>query len=364
MIDFVIKKRISAFRLDLSLRTEADVIGITGVSGSGKTTLLNCLAGLIRPDSGHIIVGDECLFHSSKLDIPVHQRQVAVVFQDNRLFPHMSVEGNLNFALKHSKSEDKTFTIAEIAELVEITHLLKRSVRNLSGGELKRVAIGRAILSHPKLLLMDEPFAGMDGDLSWRILGILEQIRYKLKIPMILVSHTLDEIQNLCDMLVIMREGQIKAAGKISDILASKNAMQLLHALDYSNRIDGRVKNVDRELGFVNVQVSPALTFRAPIADVKEGDSISYTLRTKDISISNAPIPNISIQNQLPCKITKVVIAETGVICVLDCGVELLAEVTLGTAKKLKLEDGRIAWALFKTQALTPHLYRKLTLCK
>ena len=340
MIDFVIKKRISDFRLDLSLRTEANVIGITGVSGSGKTTLLNCLAGLIRPDSGHIIVGDECLFHSSKLDIPVHQRQVAVVFQDNRLFPHMSVEGNLNFALKHSKSEDKTFTIAEIAELVEITHLLKRSVKNLSGGELKRVAIGRAILSHPKLLLMDEPFAGMDGDLSWRILGILEQIRYKLKIPMILVSHTLDEIQNLCDMLVIMREGQIKAAGKISDILASKNAMQLLHALDYSNRIDGRVKNIDHEGGLINIQVSPALTFRAPIADVKEGDSISYTLRTKDISISNAPIPNISIQNQLPCKITKVVIAETGVICVLDCGVELLAEVTLGTAKKLKLEDG------------------------
>jgi len=355
MIDVEIKKNIGSLNLNVALQTAANVIGITGVSGSGKTTLLNCLSGLITPDHGRISINGQCLFDSSGINVSVHKRNIAVVFQDNRLFPNMSVEGNLKFALKHSRNLHKAFSIEDISKLVEIEHLMKRSVKNLSGGEIKRVAIGRAILSHPSLLLMDEPFAGMDDDLSWRISGILKKIRSTLKIPMILVSHTLDQIQNLCDMLIIMKAGKIEAAGRISDFLASKHTMELLKSLDYSNRIHGTVTGINRSGGISNITISESVEIKAPLSGLPLGSDVSYMLRTKDISISDAHIPNISIQNQIPCMIKKVIYADTGVVCVLDCGIELLAEVTIDTAERLGLQAGETAWALFKTQALTKH---------
>lgn len=217
MLNLNVKKRIGDIILDITICTQSEIIGITGPSGSGKTTLLNCISGLVTPEDGYVKIDDTYIYKAKVLNVPAHKRNIAIVFQDNRLFPHLTVQGNLEFALKYSTSNNKHYTIPEIARLVEIDHLLKRRITNLSGGELKRVAIARAILSHPKLLLLDEPFTGMDDELSWRILHILQMVRCKLAIPMVLVSHAFAQLQGLCESLVVLNSGKIISQGPIVD---------------------------------------------------------------------------------------------------------------------------------------------------
>lgn len=206
-------------RKDFALSFKADMTagmtGLFGPSGSGKTTLLHCIAGLIRPDTGRITLNDNLLFDNYlHINVPARKRQMGLVFQDHLLFPHLTVEGNLKYGQKNKHKERKE-QLCDIAELLQITHLLNRNVIQLSGGEKQRVALGRAILSSPQLLLLDEPFTGLDRALKRQLIPYLKKLYEKTHIPMILVSHSPEEMTELTDELFFIEDGKLLTQAKL-----------------------------------------------------------------------------------------------------------------------------------------------------
>lgn len=195
MIDILIER--GALRRHVRLHSEAKVVALTGPSGAGKTSVLNAIAGLLRPSQGRIEVEGRVLFDSGKgVDVPVWQRDVGYVFQDARLFPQMSVRANLRYAHRRGNN-GSSFTFDDIVQLLGIAALLKRRPHNLSGGEAQRVAIGRALLSQPRILLLDEPLASLDRARRDELIPYFQRIRDQLPLPMIYVSHSLDEVRQL-----------------------------------------------------------------------------------------------------------------------------------------------------------------------
>lgn len=206
------------FALTFQAELNAGITGLFGSSGSGKTTLLHCIAGLTRPDSGQIILNDTILYDNLlHTHLPPRKRQIGLVFQDRLLFPHLSVKDNLKYGQKSSIKERKQ-QLCEVAELLEITHLLNRRIPFLSGGEKQRVALGRAILSSPKLLLLDEPFTGLDRGLKRQLIPYMKKLYKKTHIPMILVSHNPDEMAELAEELIFIENGKAVAQATLSKI--------------------------------------------------------------------------------------------------------------------------------------------------
>lgn len=202
------------FTFDVKVRCEGPVSAIFGPSGSGKTTLLNIVAGLISPQRGHVRFGDEIWFDSTKaINVPPHHRHIGYVFQDARLFPHLSVRYNLSFSSMVRRADSSSINpkVArdDVIEVLGLTHLLARAPLTLSGGEQQRVALGRALLSHPKLLLMDEPLAALDAPRRNEILPYIENIQKKFSIPTLYVSHARDEVERIADEIITLHEGSL-----------------------------------------------------------------------------------------------------------------------------------------------------------
>ncbi len=215
MINIEAKLQRKHFNLDVSLQIDTRVTAIFGPSGSGKSTLLSMIAGITQPDSGIITIDGECVF-DSKLDInkPINQRRVGLVFQDGRLFPHMTVEQNLSYAFKLNDHQKQLIQPAEIMHLLALEPLKKQQPHQLSGGEKQRVALGRALLCSPKLLMLDEPLASLDEKLKQQILPYLKLVAENIQIPMLYVSHSKDEITQLTSDIIYLQNGQVVTANQ------------------------------------------------------------------------------------------------------------------------------------------------------
>jgi molybdate transport system ATP-binding protein len=199
------------FTLDVTFRREARVIGLFGPSGAGKTTLLNAIAGLIRPAQARVVIDGRVLANTeADVVVPPHKRRIGYVFQEGRLFPHLSVRHNLTYGRWFLRSEDRAVDFHEIVELLGIRHLLGRRPRTLSGGEKQRVAIGRALLASPRLLLMDEPLASLDEPRRQETLPYIERLRDELSLPIVYVSHNLSEIERLTAEIVYLEGGRVR----------------------------------------------------------------------------------------------------------------------------------------------------------
>lgn len=236
MLEITVQRRIGDVLIDADLRLPAGVTAITGPSGAGKTSLLNMIAGLARPDRGRIRCDGRTLFDSERrIDLAPERRRIGYVFQDGRLFPHMSVEANLRFGMRFRESEDGWARFEDIVEALGIGALLRRKPRNLSGGEAQRVAIGRTLLCGPSLLLMDEPLSSLDEGRKAGIEKVIEHIRDGLKVPIVFVSHHGEEVRRLADRVVAVERcrpirhdasGQIAALAR-SDVANPTSSMRL-----------------------------------------------------------------------------------------------------------------------------------------
>jgi molybdate transport system ATP-binding protein len=207
MIDLAFDMRVEqgAFVLEVADRSRVEVLGLFGSSGAGKTTMLEALAGIRKPTRGEIVVGGVTMFSVARnVDVPPRHRRIGYVPQDALLFPHMSVRGNLLFGAKASPLE-----LGPLAEMLEIAPLLDRRVHGLSGGERQRVALGRALMTHPALLLMDEPLAAVDRARRERILPYLLRIRRELHVPLVYVTHDRDELEQIADRILVIADGQV-----------------------------------------------------------------------------------------------------------------------------------------------------------
>jgi molybdate transport system ATP-binding protein len=200
------------FVVNVQQKIEAPVTGLFGPSGSGKSTLLGLLGGFIKPDSGYIVLDDICLFDGvKKINLAPHLRRIGTLFQDGRLFPHLSIRNNLTYGLNLIAEENRVIQFDAIVEMLELSDFLARRPHELSGGEIQRVALGRALLSSPKLLLLDEPLSSLDMRLRQQILPFLKLIKDEIKIPMIYVSHDMTEIKYLTDDILMINAGRIVA---------------------------------------------------------------------------------------------------------------------------------------------------------
>lgn len=210
MLDVNIQLTQGAFHLHAQFHSQHLVTGLFGPSGAGKSSVLNVIAGLLTPRQGHIIVDGETVFSSSqRINIPTHQRRIGLVFQDARLFPHLSVRHNLLYGYQLLKPHQRQIHLDTVVDLLQIGHLLQQSVQKLSGGEKQRVGLGRALLTSPRLLLLDEPLAALDERLKQQILPFLLKTRDELRLPMLYVSHALAEIEYLTDTVVMLEQGKM-----------------------------------------------------------------------------------------------------------------------------------------------------------
>ncbi len=205
MLNLDIKGQVGTFTVNAELQAGLGVTALVGPSGAGKTTVLRAIAGLWTPDEGHIEIAENVLFDSSEgIDLPVNKRRLGIVFQDPLLFPHLSVEQNLKYG-----SPAQNVSWDGIVNLLDLRELLKRAPRNLSGGEAQRVALGRALLSDPQLLLLDEPLTGLDDERREQVLPFLERLRDETDVPIVYVSHHRDEISRLADLVFSIKDGAV-----------------------------------------------------------------------------------------------------------------------------------------------------------
>ena len=349
---------LGAFSLDAGFTAPAKgVTALFGPSGCGKTTVLRCIAGLTRLADGLCIVGAEVWQDRDGAFLPTHKRRLGYVFQEASLFPHLSVRRNLLFGAPRDGRRGE-IAFDEVVELLGVTALLDRSPAKLSGGERQRVAIGRALLTQPKLLLMDEPLSALDRATKDEILPFLERLRDRLSLPIVYVSHDIAEVERLADQIVLMGKGRVIGAGPLEEI-ESDPALPLAVARDAAVSLDGIVQARDEAYGLVTLKVRGG-SLTAPAGEAAIGDRRRIRVIAGDVSLArDAPGPS-SILNVLAARIVSMKpINSNEVVVVLTLGADgsgarLLSRLTRKSWEALRLAEGMSVHAQVKAVALAP----------
>jgi len=363
VIEIAIEKRLGAFSLDARFAApDSGITALFGRSGAGKTSLVNALAGLIRPDRGRIAVAGVPLFDSERgIDVPPEKRRLGYVFQEGRLFPHYSVRGNLLYGRKRAGDTDGP-SFDTIVALLGIADLLERRPADLSGGEKQRVAIGRALLASPRLLLMDEPLASLDATRKAEILPFIERLRDELKLPVFYVSHEMDEIIRLADLLVLVDQGKIAAMGEVEDLTSRLDLWPLTGRYEAGAVIRTTLRGHDTSYGLSELAF-PGGRLRVTKLDLPLGTPLRVRIRARDVVIATERPTHLSIRNAFAGTIVEIQ-ADRGpqVDLKLDIGtaerpVMLLARITLRAFQELQLAPGKQIFALVKTVSFDRHSF-------
>ncbi len=361
MIEVDVRRRHGAFTLDAQFTTDTgDHGGVTvlfGRSGAGKTSLVNLLAGLDRPDAGRIVIGGAVLFDSETgVDLPPEHRRLGYVFQDGRLFPHLSVLRNLTYGMKrHGNDGDGPVPLETAIDLLDLGALLDRRPATLSGGEKQRVAIGRALLAYPRLLLMDEPLASLDAARKNEILPFIEQLRDETGIPIVYVSHALDEVIRLADTLVLLSDGKVAAVGGVEDLMSRLDLRPLTGRYEAGAVIAATVRSHEEADGLTVLEFAGG-TMRVPYTDLPLGKKLRVRVRARDVSLALAEPRDISILNVFPGTVREIG-GEPGpqVDVLIDIGCPLWARITRHALDKLSIKPGKPVHALVKAVAFDRH---------
>jgi len=346
--------RLGEFALDVSF--DAQTPGITalfGPSGSGKSTVLSIVAGLLRPQAGRVALDGAVLLDvAARVDVPAERRRCGVVFQDAKLLPHLSVETNLRYGARRASQGASGPGFAEVVDLLGIASLLRRRPRALSGGERQRVALGRALLSRPRLLLMDEPLAALDGPRKTEILGFLERLRDVAGVPVLYVTHALDEVDRLADTLVLLEGGRVVAAGPLDALAARTDLPALSGRRDAGVVLSCLVRAHDAGRGLTNLGFTGG-ELQVPLRPEVAGSRLRLRLRARDVAVATEAPHGFSSHNVLPGVIEA--IAKAGpyeAFVTLRIGpTPLLARLTRDSVGTLGLAPGRAVFAVVKSTA-------------
>lgn len=360
MVEVRLKKRRGDFALDVAFAAEGPgVIALFGPSGCGKSTIVNLVAGLLRPDEGLVRLGGVTLFDSSDaIDVPVDKRRIGYVFQDARLFPHLDVRANLLYGDKRSPSGEPQIPFDEAVELLGIGGLLARRPRQLSGGERQRVALGRALLSRPRLLLLDEPLASLDLARREELLPYLERLRDRLSIPMIYVSHEFEEVLRLATHAVLLRSGSVVAQGDVVAISRNRELRAMIGAEALGAVVEGEIDSFEASTGLARVKVG-AGHLSVQGEGLIPGRRVRIRLLARDLILAVEPPHGLSVRNCLEGKLSSLT-PEGGQseLAEIDIGGALLvAQITASASAELALSVGRRVWVLVKTVSLRGHVY-------
>ena len=349
MIEVDLKHRQGDFSLDVAFSGTGGTTALFGPSGSGKTTIVNAISGLLRPDHGRIVVGGRVLFDSAAgVFVPPHLRRVGYVFQEPRLFPHMTVRQNLTYAGEHLK-------LSEIIELLGLGDMLDRKPNTLSGGEAQRVAIGRALNAEPEILLMDEPLAALDSARKSEILPYLARIRDTQMVPIIYVSHAMQEVAQFASDLVLIRDGKVRRFGPIAEILSDPAAVPDLGIQDAGAVVQALLVQSDAGDGLSKLTTSSGELF-LPKLNASDGTSVRVRIQASDIILAKARPDGMSALNILPVEVTGIHEGQgPGVAVGLISGTDrLISRITRRSLRALDLTQGSQCFAIIKTVSIAP----------
>ncbi len=356
ILDVDIRHRQGAFTLEARFQSDGKLTALFGPSGSGKTTIANAISGLIRPDHGKVVAQERVLLDTERRTfVPKHRRRVGYVFQEGRLFPHLNVRQNLLFGRWFTPKRERKAGFVRVVELLGIGHLLDRRPSTLSGGEKQRVAMGRALLSDPRLLLMDEPLASLDEARKGEIYPYIERLRDEGGVPIVLVSHSVAEIARLATSVVVLSEGRVIASGAASEILRHTSLFRHSGPAEAGALIEAHVLRHEEayELTVLQTGVGP---LTVPRLDRPIGTPLRIRLRARDIILSVKPPEGLSALNVLKGQVSAIGEASgPSIDVVLDCGGEaLVARVTRKSAEELGLRPGLCVHAIIKSIAFDP----------
>lgn len=312
MLDFHLNRLQGTFQLDATLKVPArGVTALFGRSGSGKTSILRLIAGLERLDHGHLRLAGECLAGGEdNVFVPAHRRQLGVVFQEPRLFPHYTVRGNLCYgmprALTPGKRQENRNRLHEMVALLGIEDLLARMPGQLSGGEARRVAIGRALLSRPRMLLLDEPLTGLDGARKQELLQYISRLAREIEIPILFVSHDTRELFAVADRLALVDNGRITASGEIGDMLSRLDLAPQTGRYEAGSLLSAEVLSHDDDWQLTRLGLGAGLSLQLARLAMPVGRRVRLRLRARDISIALKTPEHTSLRNVLPAVIHEI----------------------------------------------------------
>jgi molybdate transport system ATP-binding protein len=354
MLEFDVRCRVGSFTLDAAFATGGGVTALFGRSGAGKSTVLNLIAGLARPQSGRITVDMRTLYDSvAGIELAPHLRRVGYVFQEGRLLPHLTVRHNLLYGNFFSKSRNHVVGFDQALELLGLGHLLERRPGALSGGEKQRVAIGRALLANPEVLLLDEPLASLDAPRKAEILYYVERLRDEVRIPIVYVSHSLDEVVRLANSMVLMSDGRALATGEVREMMSRVELRPHLGRHEGGAVIEARVAGQDLESGLARLEFGGG-ALEIPDVEALPGEQVRIRVRARDVSIALARPAGVSIRNVLAGTVVELAGEEGSSLDVrLDLqGTALLARITRKSASELGLRPGLPVFALIKAVSI------------
>jgi molybdate transport system ATP-binding protein len=343
------------FSLDVDLHLpDQGITVLFGASGSGKTTVLRCIAGLEPEARGLVRMGDEVwLATADKVCVPTHQRRVGYVFQEASLFAHLNVRHNIEFGAHRVRGPDAARLLAQAVALLGIGHLMERTVEALSGGERQRVAIARALATQPKVLLLDEPLAALDLHRKREVFPWLERLRDELRIPMVYVTHAVDELTRLGDHLVVMDGGRVRVQGPVTETLSALDARGL-DGQEPGVLLDGRVEQLAHAWGLARVAV-PGGYLWVRDDGAEAGARVRLRVLARDVSVATREPSHTSIQNHFEVTLEAMLDDEHPSQTLLklrwgECAV--LARITRRACAQLALQVGQPLWAQVKSVAV------------
>jgi molybdate transport system ATP-binding protein len=354
-------KQLGSFALSCDLDLPlAGLTAIFGASGAGKSTLINLVAGLHQPDRGRIAVGPTVFFDAStRVVLPVERRGLGYVFQDGRLFPHLSVRGNLEFGKRRAgrHTGGAAVDFANVVELLGLGALLERRPHALSGGEKQRVAFGRALLSQPRLLLMDEPLASLDTARKAEVLPYIERLRDEFAVPILYVSHSPDEVLRLATALVLLDRGRVVTAGPLADVLMQPEARPFFAGAEPGALVFATVESHDDRYQMSSLACD-GFVLRVPHIDLAPGTAVRLRIPAREIALALARPSDVSITNRIEGLIESVGSQADGhaahalVTVRIGAATTLAVTITRESAERLALVPGLRVWCLIKSVVL------------
>lgn len=358
MLEVAVRKALSAaFTLEVSFAIPAGITMLFGPSGAGKTTLLDCVAGLVRPDSGRLAIGQDVFFDTAAgKDTPISKRRVGYVFQSLALFPHLSVDSNIGYGLDRLPDNERKLQIDKIADAFRIAHLKGRKPSDISGGERQRVALARALVTDPRVLLLDEPLSALDPATKRSIMDDLRAWNESHRIPILYVTHSREEVFALGQRVIALEHGVVVAQGEAQSVLGAPRQETVAQFAGVENIFDATVTALHDQTGTMTCRVGEFTELETPLAHAATGDKVRIAIRAGDILLAIVQPQGLSARNVLSGLIRSLHRRDNVVVVHVDCGATFEVHVTPGAEQSLRLAAGRPVWLVIKTHSC--HLLR------
>jgi|SRR5581483_383931 len=342
-----------SFELDVECSAPPGITILFGASGAGKTTLLNCIAGLEKPNSGRIALGQDVLFDSAaKKSEPSWKRRVGYVFQDLALFPHLTAAQNIAYGMRHRGSRESQESVGAIAHAFRIDHLLHRRPGEISGGERQRVALARSLITNPRVLLLDEPLAALDAGTKAHIVDDLRLWNAKHRIPILYVTHSREEVFALGERVLLLAAGKVLAQGTPHEVMSAPREETVAQLAGFENIFDAAVIAIHEDRGTMTCRLTGSVVdLETPLVRADVGDQLRIGVRAGDILLATQKPVGLSARNVIPARVVWLVQRDMMVVVKVDCGIETEVHVTLLARDSLQLAVERKVWLVVKTHS-------------